>query len=124
MVTLANALSKAGFGEYLARLQAWRASEDDDVKLQALYAVGNSNAPYARAALVDLAKTAEFPEVGVLAIQGLGRHGDEEPVPVLLELAGTDTSRSVRTAAVQAPGQIDSPKAREALVRILAGDQP
>jgi len=75
------------------------------LKKAAADAIGNSDSLQARHALIALAK-----------------NGDEDAVALLLELARNDPNLKVRTAAVQALGQIDSPKA--ALVQFLEGERP
>ena len=49
----------------------------------------------------------------------LGETGSDEAVPVLEKLALEDSNKRVRLEAVDALEEIDSPKARAALVRII-----
>jgi HEAT repeat protein len=62
-------------------------------------------------------------ELRKTALYSLGNRGDEASVPVLLEIAQKDPNLQLRKAAVAALSQIDSPKAAEALKKIMRGEK-
>ena len=59
----------------------------------------------------------------IAAIRSLGANGRDEAVPVLLNIAKTDSDTRARMAAVQALGQIGTPKAKEALLQIIGKEE-
>ena len=52
-------------------------------------------------------------------MHALGDAGKDEVVPILLNTAKKDSSTRVRTAAVQVLGDIGTPAAKDALMKIL-----
>lgn len=57
MIRLADQLAKAGNPKYKARLEALRSSEDEDLKLQAIYALSQYDDPSTAKTLIELVQT-------------------------------------------------------------------
>ena len=55
----------------------------------------------------------------MMIVQMLGETGSDDAVPLLEKLALEDSDKKVRLEAVDALEDIDTPKARAALVRII-----
>jgi HEAT repeat protein len=54
-----------------------------------------------------------------IAVHALGETKSDEAVAVLLDVAKNDKDLRLRTAAVQALGEIGTPKAKAALIELL-----
>ena len=64
-------------------------------------------------------KTEKEPDVRRMLVYSLGETESDEAVPILLDVALNDTNNRIRAAAVSALGEIGTPKAREALLKVL-----
>jgi HEAT repeat protein len=69
--------------------------------------------------LGEMLKTEKEPDVKRMLVYSLGETESDEAVPILLDLAMNDKDNRVRAAAVSALGEIGSPKARDALLKVL-----
>jgi HEAT repeat protein len=69
--------------------------------------------------LGEMLKTEKEPDVRRMLIYSLGETGSDDAVPILLEVALNDSNNRIRATAVSALGEIGTPKAREALMKVL-----
>jgi HEAT repeat protein len=95
------------------------------VREAALYGLANLDEDKALEALPSVLQEEQHPDLRRTAIYALGNIGDDRVVPLLQEVAEREgESTRVRTAAVQVLGNIGTPKAQEALLRILQNRKP
>ncbi|MFP5257897.1 MAG: HEAT repeat domain-containing protein [Acidobacteriota bacterium] len=108
----------ASLGLIVSRL----GDESRDVRLAVVEVLGGCDSgevlPYLEKALVD-----RDDWVRIRAVEALGLRGERGSVPRLLELAG-DPSKLVALKAVETLGEIGGPDAFQALMGLIANDDP
>ena len=70
--------------------------------------------------LGQILNTEKDPEMRRLIVQILGESENDEAVPILEKLALEDNDKKIRLEAIEALEDLDSPKSRDALKRILS----
>jgi len=69
--------------------------------------------------LGEMLKIEKEPDLRRSLVYSLGETGSDDAVSILLDVALNDSNNRVRAAAVSALGEIGTPKAREALMKVL-----
>ena len=113
-----HALAEATEGDTALLLQVFQKGKFPDVKKVALYAIGERKGKSAIDSLSKILKEEKEEEFRVVALYALGEVGDAA-VPILLHTATNDPSTRIRTTAVQMLGNIGTPAAKDALMKIL-----
>jgi HEAT repeat protein len=89
------------------------------VRKAALYAIEDMAEEEAVGPLTEMLKAEKDPEMRRMIVRVLGETGSDDAVPVLEKSALEDLDKKVRLEAVDALEEIDTPRAREALMRII-----
>jgi HEAT repeat protein len=113
-----HALAEATEGDTSLLLEVFQKGKFPEVKKAALYAIGDRSGKSAIDSLSKILKEEKEEEYRVVALYALGEVGDAA-VPILLHTATNDPSTRIRTAAVQMLGEIGTPAAKDALMKIL-----
>lgn len=79
----------------------------------------NGNSKEYAQTLRTLALEIEDQDVGAYAIRSIGELKAKVAIPVLIDVAESDVPMKLRSAAIQALGAFDDPRAAEALMRIV-----
>jgi HEAT repeat protein len=95
------AMGRSGDARWAASIQEAMGSDDDELRLQAVWAAGEAEVQAAGDALARLAREAKKREERLAATESLARLGGEKSAKVLLELAENDRDPEVRDAAAQ-----------------------
>ncbi|MYL81836.1 HEAT repeat domain-containing protein [Desulfovibrio aerotolerans] len=122
-IALETLADSCGHDEASLKLIVSRLSDDNrDVRLAVVEVLGGCDSdkvlPYLEQALLD-----SDDWVRIRAVEALGNRGERESVPRLRELAG-DASKLVALKAVETLGEIGGPDAFQALLGLIASDDP
>jgi HEAT repeat protein len=100
-------------------LDVYNKSKFPAVRKAVIYSMEDLEGPAAVKALIQVLKTEKDVELRRAVIRTLGETGKDEVVPILLEIAQQDEDSRARKEAVMALGEIGTPKAKEALKKII-----
>ncbi|MBC6952131.1 outer membrane protein assembly factor BamD, partial [candidate division KSB1 bacterium] len=122
MILLAAALAKAGKTGYQAEVQAMRQDADEELRLQALYALGQHDDEETVNTLKSLLASEKSPNVRRKIVYVFGNIDSPEAVKTLSEIATNDPDAGVRKSAVMTIGNSDWEGAVAFLTRIAKSD--
>lgn len=97
---------------------------DQDARRYIIRGICELKSPKAAEVLQDFLANHADPETRKEAARGLAEQSGDESIPILKKAALEDSSAMVRKYAIKALGEINSAKAREALIDILKVEKP
>jgi HEAT repeat protein len=100
-------------------LEIYKKSKFDSVRKTALHSIEDIEGPAAIEMFAAILKTEENPDIKRTIIHALGDTESDVAVPILEDIALNDKNVKLRADAVSALGEIGTPKAREALMKVL-----
>ncbi len=112
--------SDPGAGRDMAtKLLAKRDKCSEPLRQNAVMLLGNSRDTAVTATLISVARTDPSPGVRSAAMQWLVRLHSDAALRAIIDLATSDTDRTIQRNAAMALGQSDDPKARDAIRHML-----
>jgi HEAT repeat protein len=124
MIHLAERLADRGRKEYRAIIEAYEKSENEDIQITSLYALGRMKGDAGMNALLDLYDKNADAELRAKIIYVFGQSEDEKSLAKLSSIALKDASEILRKKAVNALGERGGPEAARVLLSILESGQP
>src|ERR1051326_3281683 len=119
MLSLASQLAREGKHEYEEMVRGMDKTEDEDVKLTALYALGNMGSEKAFSTIVSLYDQMPSDNLRSKIVYILGNFESAESKKKLEDIAMHDRSAKVRKDAIYAIGNIGGRQSVEALKKII-----
>jgi HEAT repeat protein len=106
-------------GDPAMLLEIYNKSKFPSVRKAALYSIEDIEGPAAIEMFAQILKTEKDPDIKRTIIYTLGDTESDDAVPILEDIALNDKDVRLRADAVSALGEIGTPKAREALMKVL-----
>ncbi len=124
MIQLAERLADRGRKEYRTVIETYEKSENEDIQLTSLYALGKMKGDAGVDALLDLYDRNADAELRAKIVYVFGHSEDGKSLAKLTSIALQDTSEILRKKAVNALGERGGPEAARVLLSILESNQP
>ena len=106
-------------GDPAMLLEIYKKSKFPSVRKAALHSIEDIEGPAAIEMFTAILKTEQDPDIKRTIIHALGDTESDDAVPILEDIALNDKNVRLRADAVSALGEIGTPKAREALMKVL-----
>jgi HEAT repeat protein len=117
--TAVHALADASDGDVSLLLEVYRKAKFPEVRKAALFAIGDQEGKGAIEALGKVLEEEKDEELRIVVLHSIASAGEDQAVPILFNVAMNDPSIRIRSTAVQMLGEIGTPAAKDALMKIL-----
>ena len=107
-----------GDASYRQLITLYDLEQDMELKTRIINAFASTDYPPARQKLLDLAQTADHPQLRRRAVRGFVQRGGDQMIPALIGLYDTESNEEVQNEILNILGESHNPAAMEKLIAV------